>query len=167
MLGGDGSGGGRLQQVEDISADSGGIGVPARLPVTVDLPRNAREAMAVPGGPLADRGMRGGKARIGAEMGGGGHPADGQLRAVNPVIAVKRSGDLRTDLDGSGGVEIHGHVTARAREAGGADERPDLAAGGGTEFGEVFWFHATAHHGEGSGDGVGQGDGVGHSLGMA
>ena len=156
-----------MRQVKNIGADFCGIGVPAFLPVTVDFPRNPRKGMPVVGAPLAKGGMGPGKTRVRSKVSGGGHLASGQFRAVNPVIAGKRLRDLRTNLDGSIGVQIHGHVPARARETGGANERPDLAARGRNELGKFFRLHATAHHGDGSRFGIGESDGVGHGVHIA
>gem|GEM_PF-3882196 len=71
--------------------------------------------MSVLGAPLANLGMRFGKALVGAEMDSGGHTSRWQLRAVNSVVAGKGFGYLSPDLDRPLRVQIQSDMAAWLR----------------------------------------------------
>src|SRR5689334_850758 len=79
-----------IQQIKNIGAYFGRIGVPTIFPVAVEFPHNSRTSMSLVGAPRAERRMRLGKASVRAQVDGGRHPAGGQLRAMNTIIAGKR-----------------------------------------------------------------------------
>ena len=56
------------QLVVDVGANLGGVGVPLGLPVAVDLPAWAREAVIVGHAPLANCIVRSAEAAAGAEL---------------------------------------------------------------------------------------------------
>ena len=67
-----------IEQVENIGAYLGWIGVPTLLPMTINLPTNAGQPMSVHGTPVANVGVGVAKTRIRAEVRGRCHEASGQ-----------------------------------------------------------------------------------------
>jgi hypothetical protein len=68
-----------MEQVENFSAYLRWIGVPAFVPVLVDLPTSAGKLMSVPSTPLANLGMGVAEPSIRAEVGSSHHATTGQL----------------------------------------------------------------------------------------
>jgi hypothetical protein len=76
-----------IEEIENVGAYLGGIGVPAFLPMAVDLPRNFGKPVSMLNTPLADRGMRLAKTPVGAKMDGCCHASCRQLRALDAIVA--------------------------------------------------------------------------------
>src|SRR5438034_10903417 len=62
-----------VEEIENICAYLGWIGVPALLPMAIDLPRNTRKPVSMLGTPLADSPIRLAQTRVWAKMDGAGH----------------------------------------------------------------------------------------------
>jgi len=78
---------GVIQQIENIRAYLGRIGVPAFFPVAVKLPRDTRATVFMLSAPRAESYIRVGEARVGAKVDRGRDTACGQLRALNSIVA--------------------------------------------------------------------------------
>src|SRR5262245_26590250 len=105
-----------LNQMENIGADLRWIGVPAFLPVTVNLPRNFGTSVSMLRTPLANRRMGVGESRVRAKVDCRDDAACGQPGAMNPAIAFERFRNLRAHFDGPLVVQIQRHVSTRAGE---------------------------------------------------
>jgi hypothetical protein len=90
-----------VEEIENFGADLRGIGVPAFLPVAVDLPRNPGKPMSVESTPLADCSMRRTKTPVRAQMDGCCHAANRQLRTLDTIVTGELFDYFRSYLDRS------------------------------------------------------------------
>ena len=81
---------------------------------------------------------------------------------MNPVVAIKRFGYLRANLNRPFRIQIQCHVASGVRKAGGANERPHFATRSRNELRQLFRWHATPDYSSGNRLRMGQFDLAGH-----
>src|SRR5215471_2324787 len=96
----------RRDQIEDVGADPGGIGVPLRQPVAVDLPAWARQPVPAGLAPGVQGVVRRAKLRVRAEMRDFRHGAGRRRRTHEPVPFDEGVRYLGPDLDADGRVPL-------------------------------------------------------------
>jgi len=148
---------GAAKEMENISAYFWWIGIPAFLPVTVNLPGIARWLASVPRAPLANCRMRVLETRVWAEVNGRCRHASRQLRAAHPVIACEWFRYFGPDLHHSL-PEIQSHVPPRSRQPGGSNERPYFSTRRGYESRQILRRHPASNHSGWDGLAIGQFD---------
>lgn len=116
-----------FEQMEHFGANLRWIGIPTLVPVTINLPTDLGQPMAVRGTPLANLGMCLAETPIRTEVTGGCDTTGRQLGNMNSVAPGERPRDLHSHLNTTR-TQIQSDVASQMRESGRAKKRPHLAA---------------------------------------
>ena len=98
------------EEVADVGLNSRRVGRPLRLPMTVDLPAGAGQAMVVVAAPLTHRIVRGAEGAIGSEMSGQCDGSRGCGGAHDLAALGKRSMQLHSYFEPNAAIPINRDV---------------------------------------------------------
>jgi hypothetical protein len=137
-----------LDQVEDIRADLGWVGIPFVCPMTVDFPVGAGQFVTMIGAPLANCLMCLVETVVGTEVRRRGYRAGRGERDGNLAVPGERSVQFDANFQVDLTVPVDRDVSACTRDLLRADDTPYQAASVWYDLGEVLRTRPATHDGK-------------------